>query len=210
MARRESIKSDSGCLTVKRGRTTISIIQKENYSQRKTQSRGRAIKFLRICLIFFYGQFFATAIYTHLIHNIALVLRKSYDFYAHLKVALGLFMIIHTFFATFFTWKKNWRLIFASVVSLILLSTITLVTAIIDLVQRKERKLLHETEFGSIAAEITVEGLLRIVAVFGSLLMVKRIRQREGFDSLEVKEDIGDNESGEGADNFIRIEEICD
>ncbi len=111
MPRRDSIQSNKGCFTVKRGRTTIAVIQNDNRIKKRPKNQGRSIKFLRICLIFFYGQFFATAIYTHLIHNIGLVLKKPDDFYPSLKIALGLFMIIHTLFAVVFIWKKKWKLI---------------------------------------------------------------------------------------------------
>ncbi len=208
MPRRDSIQSNKGCFTVKRGRTTIAVIQNDNRIKKRPKNQGRSIKFLRICLIFFYGQFFATAIYTHLIHNIGLVLKKPDDFYPSLKIALGLFMIIHTLFAVVFIWKKKWKLISAGSISLILLSLVTLVTAIIDLVQRKERNLLHETEFGSTAAEIAIEGFLRLIAVFGTLFMVKKLREIE--DTEEHYEENGQDESDNVDLGPIRIEENDD
>lgn len=187
MARRKrsTNRTNQGCFKTKR-RTTITIRDRDRQESHPSLC---LVKFLRILLIFFYGQFFATAIYTHLIHGIPLVILNPAGFYPNMKVALGILMVIHTLFATLFIWKKNWRLIFASIVSLILLSVVTLVTAIIDLVQRNERGLLQETEFGSTAAEITVETMLRLFAVFASLMMVRKLREFSG-DVSEDEESI--------------------
>lgn len=101
-------------------------------------------------------------------------------------------MVVHTFFAVVSIWKKSFKLIFGSICSLIILSGITMVTAIIDLVQKNERKQLHETEMSSTAVEIGVEALLRLLAVGLSLLLVKELRSR--YDSVSGDDDEEDDD----------------
>ena len=84
--------------------------------QKKQKSRPtmeqRLIKFFRILLIFFYGQFFANAIFTHLIHGIPVLSDDPSALYPNLKVGLGVLMILHTILSVGFIWIKNWFLIF--------------------------------------------------------------------------------------------------
>ena len=90
---------------------SIEISCDDDYVKRRPTFKQRFVKFLRIVLIFFYGQFFANAIYTHLIHGVPLVQASPSSFYPNLKVGLGIFMVIHTLFSVMVIWNRNWFLI---------------------------------------------------------------------------------------------------
>ncbi len=195
--KKASISKKKASTTVKKGHTTIEVHEDEpkpriQHSKRSPTFSVRLVKVYRLILIFFYGQFFATALYTNLIHEIPIIIKHPGSFYPSLKVALGVFMVVHTFFAVVSIWKKSFKLIFGSICSLIILSGITMVTAIIDLVQKNERKQLHETEMSSTAVEIGVEALLRLLAVGLSLLLVKELRSR--YDSVSGDDDEEDDD----------------
>ena len=155
-------------------KTTIEV--SENEEDFSPKLAKKFIKILRISLIFFYGQFFANALYTNLIHGIPLVVANPTEVYPKVKVILGSLMFIHTIFAVVVIWFKLWRLIFASAISLIILSITCLITNIVDFVQKNERKLFHDTEFGSTITEIIIETLLRVLAIVASFFMIKFLR----------------------------------
>lgn len=104
-AKRQSQQSTTGL------RRTMSIEFSDSYVKPRPTFKQRFVKFLRIVLIFFYGQFFANAIYTHLIHGIPLVQAEPDSFYPNLKVGLGIVMVIHTLLSLMFVWNRNWCLI---------------------------------------------------------------------------------------------------
>lgn len=172
-------KSRKGtCFKVRSRNSTIEIEEEEEEGHTKpNQFSIRLVKIFRIMLIFFYGQFFANAIFTNIIHSVPVLIAQPEKVYPDIKVALGVIMIIHTLFSVCVIWIKNWRLIFVSSISLILLSIVAMITSIIDLVQRNERNLLNETELGSTVTEISVEALLRALAIVLSLLMVRFLRE---------------------------------
>ena len=158
----------------KQKKTTIEV--SENEEDFSPKLAKKFIKILRISLIFFYGQFFANALYTNLIHGIPMVAANPTEVYPKIKVILGSLMLIHTIFAVVVIWFKLWRLIFASAISLIILSITCLITNIVDFVQKNERKQFHDTEFGSTITEIIIETLLRVLAIVASFFMIKFLR----------------------------------
>ncbi len=183
-------------LPAKKEHTTIKMQrvkpEKRSYSKNEPEYSFRRVKIYRLILIFFYGQFFATAIYTHLIHEIPVIIKHPDRFYPNLKVGLGIFMVIHTVFAVVSIWKKSFKLIFGSICSLIVLSIITMVTAIIDLVRKNDRQQLHETEMASTGVEIAVEALLRLLAVGLSLLLVRELRSK--YDAVNAGDEEEDDD----------------
>ena len=170
-------KSRKGtCFKIKSRNSTIEI-EEEEEEVKPNKLSIRLVKMFRIMLIFFYGQFFGNAVYTNVIHGVPIVIAHPDQVYPDIKVALGVIMIIHTLFSVCVIWLKNWRLIFASAISLMILSIVAMITSIIDLVQRNERNLLKETEMGSTITEISVETLLRALAIVVSLLIVRFLRE---------------------------------
>ncbi|CAF0823517.1 unnamed protein product [Brachionus calyciflorus] len=133
------------------------------------------VKAFRIALTFFYGIFFANAIFDNLIGGIPYVIEDATAF-PIIKITIGALIIILTIVAMIGIWRKIWPLIFASAIALIILSIFALIVSIIDLVQRKERKALNSQDFASDIIEIVVEFIFRIIAIVIKFLMIKLIR----------------------------------
>lgn len=93
-------------------------------------------------------------------------------------------------------------------ISLVILSSVTLITSIVDLTQRKERGALVEHEFGSTIAEIIVEFTFRAFAVIMSLLMVKFIRDMHGLNTPDDDEE--DDLEDKSEDKDIELQEMAD
>ena len=138
----------------------------------------KLIKISRILLTLFYGQFLANAIYSNLMRGIPQLINKPIEFYPVFKVTLGSLMFILTVYSMIVIWMKLWRLILASGIGLIVLSVLALIVTIIDFVQKNERKLIHESEFGSLIAELILETVLRVLAIIMTFLLVKFIRDQ--------------------------------
>jgi hypothetical protein len=151
------------------------------------ETRIRLIKMFRLLLTLFYGQFIANAIYSNIIHGVPQLIEKPDQYYPILRVTLGVCMLalaVLAVVAVTLKFKFSWLLIFISGIILVLLSIAALIIDIIDIVQRRERKFLVGSEFGSAITELIVENLLRTCAVVVTFFMGKFIH---GFhDYLQV------------------------
>jgi hypothetical protein len=151
------------------------------------ETRIRLIKMFRLLLTLFYGQFIANAIYSNIIHGLPQLIEKPDQYYPILRVTLGVCMLalaVLAVVAVTLKFKFSWLLIFISGIILVLLSIAALIIDIIDIVQRRERKILVGSEFGSAITELIVENLFRTCAVVVTFFMGKFIH---GFnDYLQV------------------------
>lgn len=79
-------------------------------------------------------------------------------------------------FVMVFFFFQIWPLVFGSVILLIVVSIISLVINIIDLIQRRDRKEIDGPEVSSEIAEIIIEFIFRIAAVGLQFVYIKFLK----------------------------------
>ena len=153
--------------------------------------RYKVIRSIKLALTLFYGQFAANAIYSNLIRGIPQLIENPSLAYPIIRVTLGVLMLLLTAFAVVsisLKIKPSWILIWSGGIALIILTIAALIVDIIDIVQRKERKVLEGGELGAEIAELIVENILRTGAIIVTFFMGKQIRGFKEYFSVPTVE----------------------
>lgn len=142
----------------------------------KQAIKQKVIKVFKLLLTLFYGQLIANAIYDNFIRGIPHLVDDPKAFYPIVKVVLGVVILATCIFNLISLKLKNckiqWQLIFVGAILLILIAVASLIVTIIDLVQRRERKLTTQPDYVAGCLELGVETIFRIIAIILSFVLV--------------------------------------
>lgn len=142
----------------------------------KQAIKQKVIKVFKLILTLFYGQLIANAVYDNFIRGIPHLVDDPKAFYPIVKVVLGVIILATCVFNLISLKLKNckvqWQLIFVGAILLILIAVASLIVTIIDLVQRRERKLTTQPDYVAGCLELGVETIFRIIAITLSFILV--------------------------------------